>query len=488
MPTLAGSSGLKNFIKKHGLWDEDQNKSAMSILKRIQDLGLESIRLSFADQHGLLRGKSILVAELESILSSGCSMTSTLLLKDTSNRTVFPIWEQGAGMNASQFNGAGDMIMVPDPKTFKVLPWSKKTGWFLCDIYFPNGDPIPFSSRALCSQAVDALYNLGYEYLSGIEIEFHIFKTTDPKLGFQDSAMPGTAPEVAPLAHGFQYLSEVRLDELEPAIDLIREGALALDLPLRTVEIEFGPSQVEFTFSPLVGKESADLMLLFRSATKQICKRSGYHASFMCRPGLQNVFASGWHLHQSLVNRSDGKNAFASDKESLPLSNIGSQFVAGILKNADASCIFTTPTINGYKRYKPESLAPDRILWAKDNRGAMVRVLGSSEDQDSRIENRVGDPGANPYFYLMSQILSGLDGIENKLIPPPITETPYTTNADRLPQSLMEAADAFDRSSFYRTKLGDEFVEYLLKIKRNEINRFLSEVTDWEHREYFEIL
>ena len=88
----------------------------------------------------------------------------------------------------------------------------------------------------------------------------------------------------------------------------------------------------------------------------------------------------------------------------------------------------------------------------------------------------------------MSQILSGLDGIEHKLSPPPVTETPYTTDADRLPQSLMEAADAFDRSSFYRTKLGNEFVEYFLKIKRNEINRFLSEVTDWEHREYFEIL
>ena len=117
----------------------------------------------------------------------------------------------------------------------------------------------------------------------------------------------------------------------------------------------------------------------------------------------------------------------------------------------------------------------------------MVRVLGSNEDQGSRIENRVGDPGANPYFYLMSQILSGLDGIENKLIPPPITETPYTTDADRLPHSLMEAADAFD-SSFYRTRLGDEFVEYLLKIKRNEIKRFLSEVTEWEYREYFEIL
>ena len=255
-------------------------------------------------------------------------MTSTLLRKDESNRTVFPIWEHGAGINASEFNGAGDMIMVPDPKTFKVLPRSKKTGWFLCDIYFPNGDPIPFSSRRLCSQAVDALSDLGYEYLSGVEIEFAIFKTTDRKLELQDSAMPGTPPDVAHLAHGFQYLSEVRLDELEPTLDLIGEGALALDLPLRTVEIEFGPSQVECTFSPLVGKESADLMLLFRSATKQICKRNGYHASFMCRPGLQNLFASGWHLHKSLVNRSDGKNAFTSNKQSLPLSNVGSQFVA----------------------------------------------------------------------------------------------------------------------------------------------------------------
>ena len=112
----------------------------------------------------------------------------------------------------------------------------------------------------------------------------------------------------------------------------------------------------------------------------------------------------------------------------------------------------------------------------------MVKVLGSNEDQGSRIEKRVGGPGANPYFYLMSQILSGVDGIENKLIPPPITEIPYTTGADRLPHSLMEAAEAFDSSSFYGTRLGDELVEYLLKIKRNEIKRFLSEVTDWEHK------
>ena len=123
-----------------------------------------------------------MVAELESILSSGCIMTSTLLRKDESNRTVFPIWEHGAGINASEFNGAGDMIMVPDPKTFKVLPRSKKTGWFLCDIYFLNGDPIPFSSRRPCSQAVDALSDLGYEYLSGVEIEFHIFKIYRSKI------------------------------------------------------------------------------------------------------------------------------------------------------------------------------------------------------------------------------------------------------------------------------------------------------------------
>ena len=488
MTTPKGSTGQQMFIERNDLWTKDQAEVSKSILKKAKALDLESIRISFADQHGLLRGKTIMISELEGVLTSGCSMTSTLLLKDTSNRTAFPIWTTGAGMGESQLTGAGDMIMVPDPTTFQVLPWAQKTGWLLSDIYFPDGRPIPFSSRFLLRNALNLLEKGGFDYFSGIEIEFHLFRMNDPKLTFENSGMPGPAPEVSPLAHGFQYLSETRLDELEPVVELIRHDILEMGLPLRTIEIEFGPSQVEFTFSPLVGMDSADLMILFRSATKQICRRHGFHASFMCRPNLPNIFASGWHLHQTLLDKHTGKNAFTSSDPKSPLSKLGEQFVAGLLEHAPASCLFTTPTINGYKRYKPESLAPDRIVWAQDNRGAMIRALGHKNDPNARVENRVGEPAANPYLYIMSQIISGLDGIHRKLKPSALADTPYMEAAAKLPQSLMEAVEAFEKDNLYRDVLSDGFVQYILTLKKHEIKRFLSEVTDWEQREYFEIL
>jgi glutamine synthetase len=483
----AGSMGKDGFIAKHALWSTEQAEAAPGVLARARELDLETIRLSFADQHGILRGKTLLISELEAVLSSGCSMTTSLLLKDTSHRTVFPIWTSGAGVGSSDLTGAGDFLMVPDPATFRVLPWSEKTGWLLCDLYYPDGRPVPFSSRAICRDAVGRLAEAGYDFLSGIEIEFHLFKLEDRKLQPEQSGMPGDPPDVSLLAHGFQYLTEFRMDEVEPVVDLIRRDVVAMGLPLRTVEVEFGPSQVEFTFAPLPGIESADLMVLFRSAAKQICRRHGYHASFMCRPALANLFSSGWHLHQSLLDSETGANAFMPNNEGRLLSSCGEAYVAGLLEHAAASCIFTTPTINGYKRYRPQSLAPDRILWAKDNRGAMIRALGGPEDVGTRIENRAGESAANPHLYLASQMIAGLDGIQRGLVPLDPADTPYTTDAPALPRSLMDAMVAFRQSALYRDVLGDAYVDYLLAIKEGEVSRYLTEVTDWEHREYFEI-
>ena len=121
-------------------------------------------------------------------------------------------------------------------------------------------------------------------------------------------------------------------------------------------------------------------MVLFRSAVKQIARRHGYHATFMCRPKLPNVFASGWHLHQSLVSRADGENAFMASDKGEALSPFGRAYLAGLLEHARASTVFTTPTINGYKRYRSYSLAPDRAIWGRDNRGVMIRVLGGAGD------------------------------------------------------------------------------------------------------------
>jgi glutamine synthetase len=170
-----------------------------------------------------------------------------------------------------------------------------------------------------------------------------------------------------------------------------------------------------------------------------------------------------------------------------PLSALGKSYLGGLLAHARASAVFSTPTINGYKRYRTYSLAPDRAIWGRDNRGVMIRVLGGAGDAATRLENRIGEPAANPYLYMASQILSGLDGVDRKLDPGPSADTPYETKADLLPKSLREAVFTLNDDPFFRTAFGETFVDYYVHIKNAEIERFQAEVSDWEHREYFEM-
>jgi glutamine synthetase len=374
--------------------------------------------------------------------------------------------------------------MIADPSTFRVLPWAPQTGWVLCDMYFANGRAVPFSTRHAYRKALQKLAEAGFDYVAGLEVEFLLFKLDDPRLAPADASWPGEAPAVSLVSQGYQYLTETRFDQMEPILEIVRRDIIALGLPLRSVEIELGPSQCEFTFHPQVGLSPADTMMLFRSAVKQICRRHGYHASFMARPKVANVLASGWHLHQSLRDQRSNTNAFASsDKE--PLSRIGRNFLAGLLAHAAAAAAFTTPTINGYKRYRGYSLAPDRVIWGRDNRGVMVRVLGSGAD--ARMENRVGEPAANPYLYMASQIYAGLDGMERMLDPGPSADTPYEADAPRLPKSLDEALQALRKDACLADGFGRSFIDYFLRIKEAEIARYQAEVTEWEQREYFEL-
>ena len=485
--TSVDHGGSLTFVERHGLWSAEQKEAAKRLAAIVEEKKLETIRLSFADQHGILRGKTLIASEAIASLEDGCGITTSLLAKDTSNKTVFPVFTAGAGLGLKEMEGAADALMVADPTTFRTLPWSPGTGWVLCDLYFGNGKPVPFSTRQVHRSVVNKLGERGYDFVAGLEVEFHLFKLDDPHMAPEDAGQPGRPPDVSLLSHGYQYLSEQRYDQVEPALDIIRRDVLALGLPLRSVEVEFGPSQCEFTFAPKKGIESADNMVLFRSAVKQIARRHGYHATFMCRPKLPNVFASGWHLHQSLVSHGDGKNAFMATDGTETLSPLARNYLAGLLAHARAAAVFTTPTINGYKRYRSYSLAPDRAIWGRDNRGVMIRVLGATNDPATRLENRVGEPAANPYLYMASQILSGLDGIDRKLDPPLSADTPYETKADLLPKSLGEAVIALGDDPFFRKELGAAFVDYYVHIKNAEIERFQAEVTDWEHREYFEM-
>ncbi|MCY4303076.1 MAG: glutamine synthetase family protein [Aestuariivita sp.] len=444
---------------------------------------IETVRVLFADQHGLLRGKTIVAEAFPSLFTSGIKVPNTLLLKDTSHRTVFPVWsEDSAGLTA----GAGDILLVPDPLTYRVLPWSSHSAWIFCTPFNKDGSRIPYASRTVLQRAIDQLDSIDRQLRVGLEVEFCIFAVTDERLDHINANMPASPATTRNLVQGYQLLTEQLYDRVEPLMDDLRRNANALRLNVRSIEIEMGPSQFEFTFYAEDPMSHADNMVMFRTMVKEVCARKGLHATFMCKPHLPNAAASGWHVHQSLFDRSE--NNLMMPKADGTLTETASAWIAGLLDHAKASCLLTTPTVNGYKRYQPHQLAPDRILWGRDNRGAMVRGLMTPSDPTSRVENRVAEPAANPYYVFASQIFSGLDGLHHGRTAPTPVETPYISNVDRLPANLQEAIQFFESSNLYSEALGTEFVTYLAHIKRAEWDRYHSAVSQWEHCEYFSLL
>ena len=478
------------FVDRHDLWGEAEHAAAAQIRRVIDERGIEMVRVAFCDQHGTLRGKTLVGDGLWSGLRGGCRVPSSLVLKDTSGKSVYPVFTPDGGTGIEGLGGAGDVVLVPDPKSFRVLPWAPNTGWVLCDLHFPDGRPVPFSTRRIFRDALDRLGARGYGVTIGAEIEFHVFRDAgDGGLDEEHVAAPGRpgeAPSLRPVSRGAQLLREEDLDGLDDLVQALSAGLLALDLPLRSLELEFGPSQLELTMAPRPGLQAADDVVLARTAVRQICRRHGYLATFMTRPTGAGA-SSGWHLHQSLVDLGSGRNAFVPGEAEggALLSSTGRRYLGGLLRHAPAAAVFTTPTVNGYKRYLPFSLAPDRICWGIDNKGAMVRAVGGPGDPATRLENRSGEPAANPYLYMASQIVSGMSGIDGEVDPGAPTEDPYAADARPLPRSLMAALEALRADDAFAAALGPEIVDWVLTLKQSEIDRYLAEVSDWEQREYF---
>lgn len=479
--------GKHGFVAEYGLLTAEQREAGDRSAALVAEQGLRTVRMIWVDQHGVPRCKFMSAPDYLASLSSGIDFSAALLNMDTANNVFTPPFAEGGGFDLPELTGFPDMVLVPDPTTFRVLPWADRTGWVLTDAYFGNGTPVPLDTRRLLHAQVAAAGELGYDYVAGLEVEFYVVRRDSRRIELAETGWPPPPPKVSVLEHGYQYLSEVRLAGVNELIERLRDAYLDLGLPLRSIEDEWGPGQLEVTFDPLRGLGAADAMVLFRSAAKQICEQMGLHASFMCRPALPHFFSSGWHLHESLADLATGENVFTSLDKEHSLSPTGRQFVAGLLEHAVPMTVFTTPTVNGYKRFKPYSFAPDRATWADENRGSMVRVQGTPGERGTHIENRLGEPAANPYLYLAANIAAGLDGIRRGLEPPvPAGADPYTTEAPRLPTSLWEAVDALEADDFFATAFGPGFVRYLARMKRHEVGRFLGEVTDWEMREYFE--
>jgi len=433
---------------------------------------------------------------LPGALTSGITLVSTVMLKDTSDRTAFKVFDGSLPAQLPGFGFANNLVLVPDPGSFQVLPWAPRTGWLRAQPWFDDATPVVIDTRRVLQAAVQRLAQTGLALRCGLEVEFHIYRIDDPRLDPQQAAWPGEPPAVSMIHPGYNLLAEGWADQADEALAIVQRTAQGLQLPLRSLEIELGPSQVEAVFDVTDALTAADQMVLFRNGVRQALRRAGYHASFVCRPPFPNVMASGWHLHQSLVDAASGENRMRRDTPAPgstaldaahTLSSLGEHYLAGLLAHARGMAVFCTPTINGFGRFRPNALAPMSVLWGRDNRGAMLRVLGRCGDAATRIENRIGEPMANPYLYIAAQIHAGLDGIQRRLAAPPATDAPYAGTAAALPTRLEEALEALADDDVLRAAFGEPMIRCLDRVKRSECERHAqaADPDEWQRREYF---
>src|SRR5690242_17498941 len=341
------------FIDEHGLWSDEQRAQAAELRARLEREPLELVRLAWADPHGASRAKEVSLPVFFDTLERGYNINVATTTLDSAGARVFRSFTRGGGMGLDEMTGSPNLSIVPDPATFRTLPWAPELGWVLCDEYFNDGTPFHFSPRMLLKKQLRRLAERKMACRIGLEVEWYLLKPAED-LTSEHVGVPGRrgrALRTVPAEPGYSYHSETNLDLMQPALGALAEAYEKLRLPLRSIENEWGPGQIECTFAPAEALSAADNMVLFRTATRQLCRRLGLFATFMARPAIQGYYSSGWHLHQSLVDRR-GHNLFMPEKNGELLSPVGRNYLGGLVEHAAAATVFATPTVNGFRRYK----------------------------------------------------------------------------------------------------------------------------------------
>ena len=502
--SLGGCSTTLAF--RAGLHRRARQAAVQVALQLVQSSALHSVRVYWADLHGTFRSKALATqnsaAALAAAFEDGVGMVSTLLMKDTSDRTAFKVFEATTAITAPALHGlqgANNFFLLPDPASLVSLPWAPHTAWLRADALLADGSPVAIDPRRVLRRALAQLQQRGWQLHCGLEVEFHIHRIIDNRLEADAADWPAEPPTVALLHPGYNLLADNWADLADDALAIVRHTTSGLQMPLRSLEIELGPSQFEAVFDPVDALTAADQMLMFRNGLRQALRRAGYHASFVCRPPLLGSIASGWHLHHSLAD-SEGRNLFARDLLSSPdrdmknavqarytLSDTGAHWLAGLLHHACGMTALCAPTLLAYGRYQGSVMAPQAAVWGLDNRGTMLRVLGAPGDTSTRIENRLGEPLANPYLTMAAQVFAGLDGLDRALEPGPATTTPYDSSLPALPATLDAALQALAADTVMQHGLGAPMAQLFNTIKRQEAARAAAaeDLPTWLRREYF---
>jgi glutamine synthetase len=377
-----------------------------------------------------------------------------------------------------------DMVAVPDPNTFAIIPWRPKetpVARMFCDVIEPDGTPYKGDPRWVLKRNLKKASDMGFTYYVGPELEFFYFKSSDGK------------PEVLDKGGYFD------LTPLDAASDLRRETVVTLEEMGIGVEYshhEVAPSQHEIDLRYTDALTMADNAMTYRLVVKEIALKHGVYATFMPKP-IFGENGSGMHTHQSLFK--GNKNAFFDPKDKYHLSKVGKAYLAGLLSHAREITLITSQWVNSYKRLVPGYEAPVYISWAQRNRSDLIRIplYKPGKEKAMRLEYRSPDPACNPYLAFAAMLAAGLDGIKKKLTPPsPVEENVYKMtpeerkrlNIAQLPEDLWEAISVAEKSALVKECLGDHVFENFITNKKIEWEKYRAQVTDYELERYLSIL
>jgi len=442
----------------------NEEKDKQYVLRTCRDQGIKFIRLWFTDILGSLKSFTIMIEELEGAL------------------------DEGMGFDGSSIEGfaridESDMVAVPDPATFAVLPWRPReqgTARLFCDIVRPDGTPFEGDPRYVLKRNIKRAADLGFTFYVGPELEYFYFRSAD-------------APE--PLDQGGYF----DLTPLDVATDLRRDTILILEEMGIGVEYshhEVAPSQHEIDLRYTDALSMADAAMTYRLVVKEVALAHGVYATFMPKP-IAGQNGSGMHVHQSLF-RGD-RNAFFDANDPYYLSPLAKSYTAGLLRHSREITLVTNQWVNSYKRLVPGYEAPCYITWARRNRADMIRIpeYKPGKEGATRVEYRSPDPACNPYLAFSAMLAAGLEGIEREYpLPEPTEENVFEMSQaerkargiDVLPGSLIEAIEVAETSNVLRRALGDHVFETLIANKKIEWDQYRMQITGYELERYLPIL
>ena len=368
MSTDLSGVGQPGFVARYGLAGPGREAAAEEVAARIRELDLRTVRLAIVDQHGIPRGKMLSPEAAVAAMSDGLDFSGAIYSLDTGNQVFVPAFARGGGFGIAEFTGFPDVVVVPDPATFRVLPGPTGPAGCCARPTSATGSRCRFDGRGLLRRMLADLADAGYDYLAGLEVEFSIVIRSPEQLTPENAGFTPPPPPVSVFERGYQFLSEVRLDSMGDTLEVLRDALFDVGLPPRSIEDEWGPGQLEFSFAPIAGLAAADAVaVLSRSAVKQVCQRRGLLATFMSDPRCRTSSPqAGTCTSRCCPARTARTRSPASTRRCLPLAGI----FAGLLEHTAPMTVFAVPTVNGYRRFRPYSFAPDRVSWAFENRGA----------------------------------------------------------------------------------------------------------------------